>query len=217
MVGYNRRFSPMALQLKSFLANVHEPLVINYRVNAGYVPADHWVQDPGQGGGRIIGEVCHFVDFLTFLTGALPKRVDARALASDGRYHDDNLVTTLEFADGSLGTITYVASGDAAFPKERIEIFGGGRTAVLDDFRRLELVQGGHKKVFRSRLRQDKGHQEECSAFVGAVQQAGSLPIPLEELVTTTLVTFAIQKSLRSGEPVVVDLSERPGSSGFQE
>jgi predicted dehydrogenase len=159
MVGYNRRFAPMAFQLKSFLANVHGPLVMHYRVNAGYIPSDHWVQDPEQGGGRIIGEVCHFVDFLTFLTGTLPKRVDARALPGDGRYRDDNVIITLEFADGSLGTITYVASGDAAFPKERVEIFGGGTIAVLDDFRRLELVQRGRKKVHRSRLRQDKGHQ----------------------------------------------------------
>ncbi|MBN2569938.1 MAG: bi-domain-containing oxidoreductase [Deltaproteobacteria bacterium] len=206
MVGYNRRFSPMALQLKSFLANRHEPLVMHYRVNAGYIPSDHWVQDPEQGGGRIIGEVCHFVDFLTFLTGNLPKRVDARALTSDGRYHDDNVVTTLEFADGSLGTITYVANGDAAFPKERVEVFGGGMTAVLDDFSRLELVQRGRKKVYKSRLRQDKGHQEECNAFIGAIRAGGSLPIPLEELVATTLTTFGINDSLRSGTSIELDL-----------
>jgi predicted dehydrogenase/threonine dehydrogenase-like Zn-dependent dehydrogenase len=225
MVGYNRRFSPMAFQLKSFLANVHEPLVMHYRINAGYLPSDHWVQDPVQGGGRMIGEVCHFVDFLTFMTGAVPKRVLARALPSDGRYRDDNVVITLEFAGGSLGTITYVANGDAAFPKERVEIFGGGTTAVLDDFRRLELVRRGHKKVYQSRLRQDKGHQEECNAFIAAVREDSSLPIPFEELVATTLTTFAIEKSLRSGEAVVVDLgmerpeteSETSGSSGFQE
>jgi predicted dehydrogenase/threonine dehydrogenase-like Zn-dependent dehydrogenase len=226
MVGYNRRFAPMASQLKSFLANVHEPLVIHYRVNAGYIPSDHWVQDPDQGGGRIIGEVCHFVDFLTFLTGALPKRVDARSLPSDGRYHDDNVVITLEFANGSLGTITYVTNGDAAFPKERLEIFGGGTTAVLDDFRRLELVHRGRKKVHKSRLHQNKGHQGECNAFIAAVRKGSPLPIPFEELVTTTLTTFAIERSLRSGEPVMVELikteqpepeGETPGSSGFQE
>jgi predicted dehydrogenase len=215
----------MTLQLKSFLSNVHEPLVMHYRINAGYIPLDHWVQDPDQGGGRIIGEVCHFVDFLTFLAGTLPKRVDARALPSDGRYRDDNVVITLEFASGSLGTITYVANGDMAFPKERLEIFGGGTTAVLDDFRRLELVHRGRKKVHKSRLRQDKGHQDECNAFIAAIRKGGPLPIPFEELLATTLTTFAIEKSLRSGEPVVVDLgmehseaeSKIPGSSGFQE
>jgi predicted dehydrogenase len=198
---------------------------MHYRVNAGYIPSDHWVQDPEQGGGRIVGEVCHFVDFLTFLTGTLPKRVHARALPGDGRYHDDNVVITLEFAGGSLGTITYVANGDAAFPKERVEIFGGGTAAVLDDFRRLELVHRGRKKVHKSRLRQDKGHQEECNAFIAAVRKGSPLPIPFEELLATTVTTFAIEKSLRSGEPVVVDLGmeqpeaerETPSSSGFQE
>jgi predicted dehydrogenase len=206
MVGYNRRFAPMAFRLKSFLANVHEPLVMHYRINAGDILPDHWVQDPDQGGGRIIGEVCHFVDFLTFLTGRLPKRVDARALSSDGRYRDDNVVITLEFAGGCLGTITYVANGDAAFPKERVEIFGGGTTAVLDDFRRLELVHGGRKKVHKSRLRQSKGHQEECSAFIAAVAKGGLLPIPLEELVATTLTTFGINESLHTDISVELDL-----------
>ena len=206
MVGYNRRFAPMAFQLKSFLASVHEPLVMHYRVNAGNVPSDHWVQDPEQGGGRIIGEVCHFVDFLTFLTGMLPKAVEAHALPNDGRYHDDNLVITLEFADGSLGTITYVANGDSAFSKERLEIFGGGITAVLDDFRRLELVHRGRRKVHESRLRQYKGHQEECNAFIAAVRKGSPLPIPFEELVATTLTTFGIIESLHGGTPIEFNL-----------
>jgi len=204
MVGYNRRFAPMARQLKAFLADVHEPLVMHYRVNAGYIPPDHWVQDPQQGGGRIIGEICHFVDFLTFLAGALPIRVYARALPNDGRYRDDNVVITLEFADGSLGTIAYVANGDKSFPKERLEVFGGGAVAVLDDFRRLELVRNGRKKVVRSRLRQDKGHRGEWEAFVAAVQNGGPAPIPFEEIVATTLTTFRILDSLRCGGPVAV-------------
>ncbi len=204
MVGYNRRFAPMARQLKAFLADVHEPLVMHYRVNAGYIPPDHWVQDPEHGGGRIIGEVCHFVDFLTFLAGALPVRVHARALPNDGRYRDDNVVITLEFADGSLGTITYVANGDKSFPKERVEIFGGGCVGVLDDFRRLELVRNGRKKVHTSRLRQDKGHRGEWEAFVAAVQNGSSSPIPREEIIATTLTTFRIMQALDCGEPVEV-------------
>jgi predicted dehydrogenase/threonine dehydrogenase-like Zn-dependent dehydrogenase len=205
VVGFNRRFSPMARQLKAFLADVHEPLVMHYRVNAGYIPPDHWVQGPEQGGGRIIGEVCHFVDFLTFLAGALPVRVHARALPNDGRYRDDNVVITLEFADGSLGTITYVANGDKSFPKERVEVFGGGYVAVLDDFRRLELVCHGRRKVVRSRLRQHKGHRGEWEAFVAALKECGPPPIPFEEIVATTLTTFRILDTLRSGEPVTVD------------
>jgi len=205
MVGYNRRFAPIARQLKAFLADVHEPLVMHYRVNAGYIPLDHWVQDPQQGGGRIIGEVCHFVDFLTFLAGTFPVRVYARALPNDGRYRDDNLVIILEFANGSLGSITYVANGEKSFSKERVEVFGGGAVAVLDDFRRLELVRQGRKRVSRSLLRQDKGHRGEWEAFVAAVQNGGPLPIPIEEIVAITLTTFRILDSLRCGEPVTID------------
>lgn len=201
-VGYNRRFAPMSRQLKAFLSNVHEPLIMHYRVNAGYIPLDHWVQDPEQGGGRIIGEVCHFVDFLTFLADALPVRVQARALPNDGRYRDDNVVITLEFADGSLGTVTYVANGDKAFSKERVEVFGGGCVAVLDDFRRLELMRNGRRQVVKSCLRQDKGHRGEWEAFVAAVQNGGPPPIPFEEIVATTLATFAAVESLKMGEPV---------------
>jgi predicted dehydrogenase/threonine dehydrogenase-like Zn-dependent dehydrogenase len=204
MVGYNRRFAPMARQLKAFLTDVHEPLVMHYRVNAGYIPPDHWVQDSQQGGGRIIGEVCHFVDFLTFLVGALPVRVYARALPNEGRYRDDNVVITLEFADGSLGTIIYVANGDKSFPKERLEVFGGGAVAVLDDFRHLELVRNRRKKVVRSLLGQDKGHRGEWEAFVAAVQGGGPPPIPIEEIIATTLTTFRVLDSLRCREPVAV-------------
>jgi predicted dehydrogenase/threonine dehydrogenase-like Zn-dependent dehydrogenase len=203
MVGFNRRFAPMAQQLKAFLADVHEPLVMHYRVNAGYIPPDHWVHDPDQGGGRIIGEACHFVDILTFLAGALPVQVHAWALPNKGRYRDDNVVIILEFADGSLGTITYTANGDKSFPKERVEVFGSGVVAVLDDFRRLELVHNGHRKVVKSRLRQDKGHWGEWEAFVAALRNGALPPIPFKDIVTTTLATFAIVESLRKGTQVV--------------
>ena len=205
-VGFNRRFAPLTRQLKAFLTDIHEPLVMHYRVNAGYIPLDHWVHDPEQSGGRVIGEVCHFVDFLTFLAGALPMRVHARSLPNDGRYRNDNVVITLEFADRSLGTITYVANGDKAFPKERVEVFGGGTVAVLDDFRCLELVRNGRKKVHRSRLRQDKGHRGEWEAFVAALRDGDPLPIPFEDIVATTLTTFRILDALRHGELVEVEV-----------
>lgn len=211
MVGFNRRFAPMARHLKSFLADVHEPLVIHYRVNAGYVPSDHWIQDPEQGGGRIIGEVCHFVDFLVFLTSALPVRVFARALPNNGYYCDDNVGIMLEFADGSLGTINYVANGDKSFPKERVEVFGGGSVAVLDDFRRLELVRNGRKRTVKSALRQDKGHRGEWEAFVAAVRNDGPSPIPIEEIVATTMATFAAVKSMQMDKPVDLTLEVAEG------
>lgn len=202
MVGYNRRFAPMARQLRTFLAAIQEPLAMHYRVNAGYIPAEHWVHDPKQGGGRIIGEVCHFVDFLSYLTGSLPVYVHAVGLPNSGRYYDDNIAATLTFANGSVGTITYVANGDKSFSKERIEVFGGESAAVLDDFRCLELIRNGNRNVCKARLRQDKGHRAEWEAIVAAVQNGGPEPIPFSESVATAQATFAIIESLRTGRTV---------------
>ncbi len=191
-------------RLKEFLSDIHEPLVIHYRVNAGYIPPDHWVQDPEQGGGRIIGEVCHFVDFLTFLAGSLSKRVHARALANNGRYQTDNLTATIEFVNGSLGTITYVAGGDKAFSKERVEVFGGGTVAVLDNFRKLELWRNGQRKVVRSILAQDKGHCQEWTAFANNIKSGQQAKTGFDEIIQVANSTFSIASALRLGEPVPV-------------
>jgi predicted dehydrogenase/threonine dehydrogenase-like Zn-dependent dehydrogenase len=204
MVGFNRRFAPLTVRLKSFLHDVSEPLAIHYRVNAGFLPADHWLNDPLQGGGRILGEVCHFVDFLCFLTNSSPLDVETRSLPNPGHYSNDNIVCSLRFADGTLATISYFANGDKSFSKERIEVFGGGSVAVLEDFRRLELVRGGKKRVFRSLLRQDKGHRTEWQAFVTAIQTGAESPIPFPEVVSTMLATFALEESRCLGQPVTV-------------
>jgi predicted dehydrogenase/threonine dehydrogenase-like Zn-dependent dehydrogenase len=204
MVGFNRRFAPLAVRLKSFLRDVREPLALHYRVNAGFLPADHWLNDPLQGGGRILGEVCHFVDFLCFLTNASPVEVDTHSLPNPGQYSNDNVVCSLRFADGSQGTITYLANGDKSFSKERLEVFGGGSVAVLEDFRRLELVRGGKKRVLRSLLRQDKGHRGEWEAFATAIQTGAESPIPFREIVSTMLVTFALERSRCMGQSVAV-------------
>jgi len=200
-VGYNRRFAPLAQKLLAFTADRKEPLAAHYRVNAGYIPPSHWVHDPEQGGGRIIGEGCHFVDFLTFLVGAPPVSVEGHALPDAGRYHQDNVVLTFTFSDGSLGTLTYLANGDKAFPKERVEVFAGGRVGVLDDFRTLELVQAGRREVQRSRLRQDKGHAATWQSFVAAITSGGLPPIPYEQLFVVTAATFAAVQAVCSGEP----------------
>jgi len=204
MVGFNRRFAPLALRLKSFLRGIHEPLALHYRVNAGFIPADHWLNDPEQGGGRVIGEVCHFVDFLTFLVGAPPIEVQAHSLTNPGKYSNDNVVSSLRFADGSQGTISYLANGDKSYSKERVEVFGGGAVAVLENFRRLELVSRGQKQVFRSPFVQDKGHRGEWEAFITALRTGGDCPIPLAEIVTTMLATFALEESRSSGQPISV-------------
>jgi predicted dehydrogenase/threonine dehydrogenase-like Zn-dependent dehydrogenase len=224
MVGFNRRFASLAVRLKSFLQEVSEPLAIHYRVNAGFLPADHWLNDPQQGGGRILSEVCHFVDFLCFLTNSSPIEVETRSLPNPGRYSNDNIVCSLRFANGSQGTISYLANGDKSFSKERIEVFGGGTVAVLEDFRRLELIRGGKKRVFRSLLRQDKGHGAEWEAFVAAIKIGAESPIPLREVVTTMLATFALEESRSAGKPVVVrellrnvDALDTPETSGFDQ
>ncbi len=197
MVGFNRRFAPLAQQLQAFIQPRHEPLVAHYRVNAGYLPLNHWLHDPVQGGGRIIGEGCHFIDFLAFLVGAPPSAVTAHGLPDSGRYREDNVVLTFTFPDGSLGTVSYLANGDKAFPKERIEVFAGGRVAVLNDYRTLEMVQDGKRQVVRSPLRQDKGHQGEWKAFAAAIQAGGPPPIPYEHLFGVTRASFAAVDALR--------------------
>lgn len=205
MVGFNRRFAPMIARMKAFLAPVSEPLVLTYRINAGFLAPDHWVNDPEQGGGRIRGEVCHFLDTLMFLAGSPIIEVDARALANAGRYSGDNVLASLRFANGSEATITYLASGDRSFSKERLEVFGGGAVAVLEDFRRLELARHSRKQTTRSRWRQDKGHRAEWSTFAASIQQGQGSAIPFEDIVCSTLATLRIHESVSTRKPQVVD------------
>ena len=204
MVGYNRRFAPMAQELKRFFADAREPLAVHYRVNAGFIPSTHWVHDPETGGGRIVGEVCHFVDFLIFVLGSLPVSVFSTALPG-GDNPPDSVAVNITFANGAIGTITYLAGGDKAFSKERVEVFGAGRAAVLDDFRTLEMVEDGRRKVIQSRMRQDKGHVGEWQAFAKAIRDGGVSPIPLREIEAGMLATLAIVASLRQNAPVAVD------------
>ena len=204
MVGFNRRFAPMAVRLKSFLAGVSEPLALHYRINAGYLAPDHWLNDPEQGGGRILGEVCHFVDFLTFLAGSSPLEVQSNRLTD--RRSADNIVVSLRFANGSLATISYLACGDRSYSKERLEVFGGESVAVLDDFRRLDLVRRGRRRTLRSPLRQDKGHRGEWEAFSKAIREGGESPIPFDQILTTTFTTLRIAESVVSQQPQRVDL-----------
>lgn len=197
MIGFNRRFALMAQRMKSFLGRASSPLIMHYRVNAGALPKDHWINDPEQGGGRILSEACHFVDFLSFLCGAMPVAVEAHSFPSHGE--DISAVIHLEFADRSLGTIHYACNGDRAYSKERVEVFGGSCVAVLDDFRRLDLVHHGKNETVRSRFRQDKGHRGEWQAFAESIRTGSETPIPFDEIVMTTLTTLRIAESLRSG------------------
>jgi predicted dehydrogenase len=206
MVGFNRRFAPLVDRLREGLGDRHEPLHLSYRVHPGKLPLAHWLHDPEQGGGRILGEACHFVDLMVFLSGSLPTQVSAVGLTDDARYREDNVTLTLTFANGSAGTLTYLAAGAIEAGKERLEVSSGGQTAVLDDFRSLTVVGGGRTRVWRSRLEQDKGHAQAWAAFVAAIRQGGAPPIPYGELVAVTQACLAAVQSLRSGSPVAVDV-----------
>jgi predicted dehydrogenase/threonine dehydrogenase-like Zn-dependent dehydrogenase len=211
MVGYNRRFSPLARQAREVFQRVSGPLLINYRVNAGFLPKEHWTQTE-QGGGRILGEVCHFVDLMHFLTGSDPVRVYALSVAADNaRMPDqDNVVISLRFQNGSVGHISYLVCGDKLLSKERIEIFGGGESFIIDDFRLGEHYAGG----LRRRLKiPGKGHQEEVAEFLRAIRDGRPSPISIDSLALTSLATFAILDSLRTGLPQEVWLGSVERSS----
>ena len=198
-VGFNRRFSPLGMRLEGFLSGRVEPLHVHYRVNAGYLPLDHWVHDQVVGGGRIIGEGCHFLDFLAFLVGSPPVMVEGRALPDVGRYREDNVSITFTFADGSLGVLDYLANGDKSFSKERLEVFCGGKVAVLDDFRTLEMIENGKRTLVRRP--QDKGWVNEWRVLTKAIVEGGVPPIPYEHLVGITRATFQAVDSLRKSSP----------------
>jgi predicted dehydrogenase/threonine dehydrogenase-like Zn-dependent dehydrogenase len=205
MVGFNRRFAPMVEEMRVFLAGRQRPLVATYRVNAGAIPPSHWTQDKAVGGGRIIGEACHFIDLLQWLIGSPPSRVYTQAAVAGGRPIDDEVVISISFADGSVGTVLYTAGGDRSFGKERIEAYSDGRVAVLDDFRSLELVGSGRRTRRRERLRPDKGHRGEWQKLVEATLTGAPTPIPLTDLVAAHLAAYAAVESLHSGSPQKVD------------
>jgi len=207
-VGFNRRFSPLVARLREAFAP-GAPLAMTYRVNAGPIPAGNWIHDPEQGGGRIVGEVCHFVDLVQHV--ADDEVVEVFALNTGGYAGGlhDVVTVSLRLRGGSIASINYFSSGDKSYPKERLEVFGGGTIAVLDDFRELTVSRGGKRKRIR-RLSQEKGFDEEIAAFFRAVKEGGVPPIPLASLAATTRATFAIEESLRTGLPVAVDPVLRP-------
>ncbi len=189
-VGFNRRFSPLSIRLKKFLSACNEPFMATYRVNAGFIPSSHWLHDPAQGGGRIVGEGCHFIDYLVFLAGAAPIKVNAEALPDSGRYQCDNVLISLTFPNGSLAQVIYLANGDKGLPKERLEVHSGGQSAILEDYRDLQLWSGGVKRVTRSILRQDKGHQAAWQAFVEAIKTGAAPSIPYDQLYSSSLASI---------------------------
>jgi predicted dehydrogenase len=195
MVGYNRRFSPLIQQIRKEIGE--GPMAMTYRVNAGFIPRESWINDSEIGGGRIIGEICHFVDTLTYLSDSLPVFVYADAMA-DKSNMNDTLNITLKYQNGSIGAISYLANGDKRLPKERIEVFFHGTAAVVDDFKELTIYAKGKKKR-KKLLSQDKGQKEEIKQFVVAIRNGTAELISFKEIYNTSLVTFKIIDSIQSG------------------
>jgi len=204
MVGFNRRFSPFSQWLKDRFDAVSEPLSVHCTVNAGIVPGDHWVHDPEQGGGRIIGELCHFIDLIQYLTSSMPERVYAETMLSKGYQPSDNVCVTIKMQNGALGTINYIAGGDKRFPRERVEIIGGGAVGVIENFQKASFICGGRVKSKRSWLSVDRGHRGEIEAFVVALRNGDSPPVDFEEYIYTTLATFAMEESMKISQPVQI-------------
>lgn len=205
MVGFNRRFSPFILKAKDFIKKSAEPKFIHYRVNAGFIPSNHWVHDPNQGGGRIIGEGCHFIDLCIYLADSKPLSIQTIGLPNIGKYNDDNVIINIKFLDGSIATVEYLANGDKSVEKETLEIFSGGKVVQLNDFRKLILTSNGKKTQLYSRFTQDKGHLGSWHAFINSIKLNLETPITFEELFDSSLVTLIALESLRKNETILID------------
>jgi len=198
MVGFNRRFAPHAVELKKHLGDA--PVSMLYRVNAGPIPGDSWIQDKEIGGGRIIGEACHFIDFLTWLCGALPKQVNAVAIP-DLHGLNDTVSINLQFANGSIGSLCYFANGSKEITKEYIEVYSSGITGIIRDFKELEIYSIG-KPRRKKTLTQDKGQAGMVRAFLKVIKEGGAPLIPADEIFAVTRTTFAILESLRTHQAI---------------
>jgi polar amino acid transport system substrate-binding protein len=200
-VGFNRRFAPHVKKCREFFAERQEPMFINYRINAGFIPENHWIQSVQEGGGRIIGEVCHFLDLCRSLSQSEYKSIFAQNIGKD--VLRQNVTVTVKFADDSLAVVNYLANGDKSYPKERIEIFCQNSIAIIDDFRRLELIRGGRQRVYKGR--QDKGHKQQIESWLKSLEENLPIPIPFLESVNATIAAFMVHESLNKGKVIYFD------------
>jgi len=211
MVGFNRRFSPLVEWLRAELGSLRPSMMV-YRVNAGAIPIDNWNNDAAVGGGRLIGEGCHFIDLMTFLAGARPVSVFASCSSASGpgSLPRDNCVVTVQFGNGAVGALIYETVGDKTFPKERLEVFANGFAGSIDNFLRAECYVGG--RVRRKKLlAQDKGFDREYALVLDSMKTGAPFPIDFDDAVAVTRATFAIGESLARQSPVSLLASEQPG------
>ena len=204
MVGFNRRFAPFIQSTKKFIEQCVEPKQIHYRINAGYLPLDHWLHNPIIGGGRIIGEGCHFIDLCIYLAESQPVSVHTIGLPNNGKYNNDNVTIIISFENGSTAIIEYLANGDKNVEKEVMEIFSGGKVAQLFDYRNLVLTTNGKKTSFSNRLKQDKGHSSAWDAFTRSIINNSEPPIPFSDLLNSSFVSLAANESLIKKEMILL-------------
>lgn len=204
-VGFNRRFSPHAEKMRALVGEHPGPMNIIATMNAGYIPPDVWVHDLELGGGRIIGEACHYVDLITYLTDSKVVEVSMQAMGTDPKENTDNASIHLKYENGSLGVINYFANGHKSYSKERLELYYQGKNLIMDNFRRLDgygFAKGLGNKILKTK--QDKGHQKQFELLTKRWKEGGAPLIPFDEIVNTTKATFAAIESLKEGWPVKV-------------
>lgn len=196
MTGFNRRFSPYAQRIKELIEFRTNPMILNYRMNAGYIPLDHWVH-AREGGGRNLGEACHIYDLFTYFTGSKVAQVSAQAIVPRTGFNSpsDNFVATVSFEDGSVASLTYTALGNKNYPKEQMEVFVDGMVYRLDDYRELSIIDAKENGM-KSRV-PEKGHQEELEAFAAAIQEGGEWPIPLWQQIQATQIALQVEELVR--------------------
>jgi predicted dehydrogenase len=203
MVGFNRRFSPHIKKIKELLTGRQEPLCMSMTVNAGFIPADHWTQDPERGAGRIIGEACHFIDLLSHLADSTVKTVSCMMVEGHTSVCDDKVSIILKFLDGSIGTVNYFANGSKRYPKETLEVFSDGRVIRLDNFRTTTSYGFRGFGKFRT-IRQDKGHINQIKSFIELIQKGDRPLIAFDQLVNATKVSFTAVLSAKENRTITL-------------
>ena len=203
--SFNRRFSKPFEKINAFFNGRTDPMAISYRVNAGTLPKTYWLYEPGQGNGRIIGEACHFIDCMVYLTKALPVSVTAYCLSTNNSdaYNYDNSVIIIKFSDGSIGSLQYFANGDTSYPKEYCEVFCENSIAIMNNFEELKLTRAGSTKIIK--FDGKKGHNEEVIATINAIEKGKEMPISYKEIRAITLATFAAMESIAKGVSIDIE------------
>jgi predicted dehydrogenase len=203
MVGFNRRFSPFILKAKSLLNSSSEPVNIIINANVGFIPATHWTQHMAVGGGRIIGEACHFIDLVSYLTGSEITHVMASALGNHPTENADNVTIVLKCKNGSQGVVNYFSNGHKAYSKERIEVYSQGRILILDNFRKMEGF--GFKGFSTMSGKQDKGHKNQFDRYIRFLKEGGEPVIPFSQIINSTKASFAAVQAFLTEQQIKIN------------